>query len=107
MSSFVVPPIQPNEALWLTMNFDAKDALLSGDALQSLNTFKCVRISDAVDVTTTLIITGSPTIIGNKITFMKKKGGGAHGEDYKVTANVHTVAGEDLEMDLIMPIRES
>jgi hypothetical protein len=91
----------------LTINFDAKDALLTGDSLASLTSLVCKRLSDGEVVTDTLLETGSPAILGNKVTFLKKAGGGGHGEDYKFTALVVTTLGETLEEDLIVEVRES
>ena len=107
MDQVVRPPIQPHESLWLTINFDAKDALLAGDALVSLASFVCKRDSDGADVTILLVEAGSPSVFGNKVTFLKKEGGGTDGENYKYTAIVRTKLGETLEEDLIMPIRET
>jgi len=107
MAQVVKPPIQPHESRWLTINFDAKDALLAGDSLASLTSLVCTKVSDGTDATTAMVETASPSVIGNKATFLKKKDGGTHGEDYKYTALVHTTLGEDLEEDLIVEIRET
>jgi hypothetical protein len=107
MVQTVRPPIQPREALWLTINFDAKDALLTGDSLATLSSFVCTKVTDGTVVTSTMVETGSPTIIGNKVTFLKKAGGGTDGEDYKYTTIVTTTLGETLEEDLIVQIRET
>lgn len=107
MVQVVRPPIQPHESRWLTINFDAKDALLTGDSLAALSSFVCTKVSDGTDAATAMVETASPTIVGNKVTFLKKAGGGTDGEDYKYTALVHTTLGEDLEEELIVEIRET
>lgn len=107
MVQVATPPIQPSESLWLTINFDAKDALLTGDSLAALSSFICTKVSDGSVVTSTMVETGSPSIIGNKVTFLKKAGGGVDGDDYKYTAIVTTTLGETLEEDLIVEIRET
>jgi hypothetical protein len=107
MAQVVKPPIQPAEARWLTINFDAKDALAPGDSLASLTSLVCTRNSDGAVVTTAMVTGSSPAIIGNKVTFLKKAGGGTHGEDYKYTAIVTTDLGETVEEDLIVQVRES
>lgn len=107
MAQVVKPPIQPHESRWLTINFGAKDALLAGDSLASLTSLVCTKVSDGTDVTATMVETASPSIVGNKVTSLKKAGGGTHGEDYKFTALVHTTLGEDLEEELIVEIRET
>lgn len=107
MAQVVKPPLQPKDAVWLTINFDAKDALLTGDSLASLTSLVCTKASDGSVVTSTMVEPASPSIVGNKVTFLKKKDGGTHGEDYKYTAYVHTTLGEDLEEDLIVEIRET
>lgn len=107
MAQVAKPPIQPKDAVWLTINFDAEDALLTGDSLASLTSLVCTKVSDGSVVTSTMVEPASPSIIGNKVTFLKKKDGGTNGEDYKYTAYVHTTLGEDLEEELIAEIRET
>jgi len=107
MTQVVKPPMHPDDAEWLTINFGAKEALLEGDSLASLTSFVCAKASDGAVVTSTMVESGSPSIIGNKVTFLKKKGGGTLGEDYKYTAYVHTTLGEDLKASLIVEIRET
>ncbi len=106
MPQIVKPPIQPSEAVWLSIDFGAKDALIAGDSLSTLLSFVCTRESDGVDVTNDLVTVGTPTIVGNKVTFLKKQDGGVSGQKYKATAKVRTALLEVLEEDLVMEIQE-
>jgi hypothetical protein len=106
MAQVVKPPVQKYEGRWLTINFDAKDALLSGDSLASINSLVVTDEVTGEDVTTKMVETASPAIIGNKLTFLKKYGGGVIGKDYHAEANVKTALGEDLPEVLIIPVRE-
>jgi len=98
-------PKQPSEKIWYTINFDAKGALISGDSLASLLSLFCALDPEGTNVTATAIEPDSPAIVGNKVTFLGI--GGMNGQKYKYTVRIRTTRGEELEEDLIVPIRET
>jgi len=110
MAQVVKPPVQKYEGRWLMINFDekAKDALIVGDSLKSINSFVVTDEMTGEDVTDKMVEAGSVAIVGNdlKLTFLKKYGGGVTGKDYHAEANVKTDMGEDLPEVLIIPVRE-
>lgn len=106
MAQVVKPPVQINEARWLTITFEGKDRLIDGDSLLSIISFVVTRTSDGVVVTDDMVEPGSPTIIGKKMTFLKRYGGGAHGNDYHAEALIGTALGEKLPEVLIIEVRD-
>jgi hypothetical protein len=106
MSQVVKPPKPPKEKRWLTINFDAKDALALGDSLVTLISLACRTTPQGDDVTDEMVEAGTAAIIGNKVTF--QSGYGVDGQDYEYEAIVETALGtppEELTEYLILEVR--
>ena len=106
MAQVVKPPVQVNEARWLTITFEKKERLIDGDSLTSILSFVVTRGTDGVDVTSDMVEPASPSIIGKKMTFLKRYGGGANGNDYHAEALIGTALGEKLPEVLIIEVRD-
>jgi hypothetical protein len=106
MSQVVKPPKPPKEKRWLTINFDAKDALAIGDALSELLSLACRTIPQGADVTDEMVEAGTAAILGNKVTF--QSGYGIDGQDYEYEAIAKGTLGtppEELSEYLILEVR--
>jgi hypothetical protein len=103
MSQVVKPPKPPKEKRWLTINFDAKDALAPGDSVASLTSLICRTTPQGDDVTDEMVETGTPGLDGNKLSFLS--GEGVDGQDYEYEAIVDTLLDETLTEYLILEVR--
>jgi hypothetical protein len=103
MSQVVKPPKPPKEKRWLTINFDAKDALAPGDSLSSLISLACRKAPQGDDVTDEMVETGTAAVLLNKVTLLS--GEGNDDQDYEYEAIVDTLLGETLTEYLILEVR--
>jgi hypothetical protein len=103
MSQVVKPPKPPKEKRWLTINFDAKDALAPGDSLVTLLSLACRTTPQGDDVTDEMVEAGTAAVLLNKVTLLS--GEGIDGQDYEYEAIVDTLLGETLTEYLILEVR--
>jgi hypothetical protein len=103
MSQVVKPPKPPKEKRWLTINFDAKDALALGDSLVTLLSLACRTIPQGDDVTDVMVEAGTAAVLLNKVTLLS--GEGVDEQDYEYEAIVDTLLGETLTEYLILEVR--
>jgi hypothetical protein len=103
MSQIVKPPKPPKEKRWLTINFDAKDALAPGDSLATLLSIACRKTPQGDDVTDEMVEAGTAAVLLNKVTLLS--GEGIDEQDYEYEAIVDTLLGETLTEYLILEVR--
>lgn len=93
---------QPNEERRYGIDFSVEGGLADGDSIIIGTTTAKIYDSTGVDLSATMIKTGTLQLVGEEVSVMVK--GGTSGQEYKLTFLVTTLATEVLEEDLIIPV---
>jgi len=95
---------QPSEKLDRYVEFARE--LRSGETLSQILSYKVVRVSDGVDVTSTMIASNPAPQISDSTKVQFRVLDGADGIQYKLTLIVKTNLGPEIESDTPINVRE-